>query len=101
MRSAMSQLNLSERAHHRTQSVKLASTIADPRGLWKSVHLAEALQYWLKRAKAGADCPSFTKTDGQLTARKRPCQLVVNTRFGAVGWFFQTAPNLFSTFGDP
>jgi magnesium chelatase family protein len=47
MRSAMSQLNLSARAYHRTQSVKLARTIADLGGCEEigSVHLAEALQY--------------------------------------------------------
>lgn len=46
MRSAMTQLNLSERAYHRTQSVKLARTIADSTGgeEIQSVHLAEALQ---------------------------------------------------------
>ena len=47
MRAAMSQLNLSARAYHRTQSVKLARTIADLAGSEEiqSVHLAEALQY--------------------------------------------------------
>jgi magnesium chelatase family protein len=47
MRAAMTQLNLSARAHHRTQSVKLARTIADLAGCEgiQSVHLAEALQY--------------------------------------------------------
>jgi len=41
----MSQLNLSARAYHRTQSVKLARTIADLAGCEEiqSVHLAEAL----------------------------------------------------------
>ena len=45
MRSAMSQLNLSARAYHRTRSVKLARTIADLAGSEEigSVHLAEAL----------------------------------------------------------
>jgi magnesium chelatase family protein len=45
MRSAMTQLNLSARAYHRTQSVKLARTIADLVGSEEiqSVHLAEAL----------------------------------------------------------
>jgi len=47
MRAAMTQLNLSARAYHRTQSVKLARTIADLAGSEEiqSVHLAEALQY--------------------------------------------------------
>jgi magnesium chelatase family protein len=47
MRAAMAQLNLSARAYHRTQSVKLARTIADLAGSEEieSVHLAEALQY--------------------------------------------------------
>ena len=45
MRAAMTQLNLSARAYHRTQSVKLARTIADLAGSEEiqSVHLAEAL----------------------------------------------------------
>lgn len=47
--AAMSQHNLSARAYHyhRTQSVKLAGTIADLAGSEEiqSVHLAEALQY--------------------------------------------------------
>jgi magnesium chelatase family protein len=47
MRSAMTQLNLSARAYHRTRSVKLARTIGDLAGSEEiqSVHLAEALQY--------------------------------------------------------
>jgi magnesium chelatase family protein len=47
MRAAMTQLNLSARAYHRTQSVKLARTIADLAGCEEiqSVHLVEALQY--------------------------------------------------------
>jgi magnesium chelatase family protein len=47
MRAAMSQLNLSARAYHRTQSVKLARTIDDLAGSEdiQSAHLAEALQY--------------------------------------------------------
>ncbi|MEW6401294.1 MAG: hypothetical protein AB1649_05805 [Chloroflexota bacterium] len=47
MRAAMTQLNLSARACHRTQSVKPARTIADLAGSEeiRSVHLAEALQY--------------------------------------------------------
>jgi magnesium chelatase family protein len=47
MRAAMTQLNLSARAYHRTHSVKLARTIADPAGSAEiqSAHLAEALQY--------------------------------------------------------
>jgi magnesium chelatase family protein len=47
MRSATAQLNLSARAYHRTQSVKLARTIADLAGCEEiqSPHLAEALQY--------------------------------------------------------
>jgi magnesium chelatase family protein len=47
MRAAMTQLNLSARAYHRTRSVKLARTIADLAGSEEiqSVHLAEALQY--------------------------------------------------------
>ncbi len=45
MRAAMTQLNLSARAYHRTRSVKLARTIADLAGCEEiqSVHLAEAL----------------------------------------------------------
>ena len=45
MRAAMNQLNLSARVYHRTQSVKLARTIADLAGSEEiqSVHLAEAL----------------------------------------------------------
>lgn len=44
MRAAMTQLNLSARAHHRTRSVKLACTTADLAGSEEiqSVHLAEA-----------------------------------------------------------
>jgi len=47
MRSAMSQLQLSARAYHRTRSVKLARTIADLAASeeMQSAHLAEALQY--------------------------------------------------------
>ncbi len=47
MWAAMSQLNLSARAYHRTRSVKLARTIADLAGSEdiQFVHLAEALQY--------------------------------------------------------
>jgi magnesium chelatase family protein len=47
MRAAMSQMQLSARAYHRTRSVKLARTIADLAGSEEiqSVHLAEALQY--------------------------------------------------------
>ena len=47
MRAAMSQLNLSARAYHRTRSVKLARTIADLARCEENqpVHLAEALQY--------------------------------------------------------
>ena len=47
MRAAMSQLNLSARAYHRTRSVKLARTIADLAGSdeIQSVHLADALHY--------------------------------------------------------
>jgi magnesium chelatase family protein len=46
----MSQLNLSARAYHRTQSVKLAHTLADLTGSQKiqPAHLADALQYRLK-----------------------------------------------------
>ena len=45
MRPAMSQLNLSARAYHRTRSVKLARTVADLAGCedTQSVHLVEAL----------------------------------------------------------
>ena len=45
MQVAMTQLNLSARVYHRTQSVKLSRTIADLAGSEeiKSVHLAEAL----------------------------------------------------------
>jgi magnesium chelatase family protein len=47
IRAAMTQLNLSARAYHRTRSVKLARTIADLAGSEEiqSTHLAEALQY--------------------------------------------------------
>ena len=47
MRAAMTKLNLSACAYHRTQSVKLARTIADLAGSEEiqSFHLAEALQY--------------------------------------------------------
>jgi magnesium chelatase family protein len=47
MRAAMTQLNSSARAYHRTRSVKLARTIADLARCEEiqSVHLAEALQY--------------------------------------------------------
>jgi magnesium chelatase family protein len=47
MRAVMTQLNLSARAYHRTQSVKLARTNADLAGSEEiqSVQLAEALQY--------------------------------------------------------
>jgi len=47
MRAAMSQMQLSARAYHRTRSVKLARTVADLAGCEEiqSVHLAEALQY--------------------------------------------------------
>jgi magnesium chelatase family protein len=47
IRAAMTQLNLSARAYHRTRSVKLARTIADLAGSdeIQSTHLAEALQY--------------------------------------------------------
>ena len=45
MRAAMTQLNLSARAYHRMQSVKLARTIADLAGCEEiqSAYLAEAL----------------------------------------------------------
>ena len=47
MRAAMTQLNLSARADHRTRSMKLVRTIADLAGSEEiqSAHLAEALQY--------------------------------------------------------
>ena len=49
MRVAMTQLNLSARAYHRMQSVKLARMIVDLAGSEeiRSTHLAEALQYRL------------------------------------------------------
>jgi predicted ATPase with chaperone activity len=49
MRVAMSQPNLSARAYHRTQSVKLARTIAGSAGSEEiqSVHLPAALQYMM------------------------------------------------------
>ena len=45
MRAAVSQLNWSAKAYHRTRSVKLARTIADLAGSEEiqSAHLAEAL----------------------------------------------------------
>jgi predicted ATPase with chaperone activity len=45
MRAAMTQLNLSARAYHRTRSVKLARTIADlaSRADIHAAHRAEAL----------------------------------------------------------
>ena len=45
MCAAMTQMNLSARAYHRTRSVKRARTIADLAGCEEnqSVHLAEAL----------------------------------------------------------
>jgi magnesium chelatase family protein len=47
MRAAMTQLNLSAQAYHRTQNVKLARAVADLTGCGEiqSAHLAEALQY--------------------------------------------------------
>jgi len=47
MRAAMTQLNLSARAYHRTRNVKLARTIADLVGSdeIQSVYLAETFQY--------------------------------------------------------
>ena len=47
MRAAMSQMNLSARAYHRTRSVKLARTIADLAGAHHTelIHVAEAMQY--------------------------------------------------------
>lgn len=47
MRAAMIQPNFSVRAYHRTQSVKLARTIAHLAGSEEvqSAHLAEVLQY--------------------------------------------------------
>ena len=49
--AAVTRFNLSARAYHRTQSVKLACTIADLAGSEEiqSVHLAEALH--LRQAK--------------------------------------------------
>jgi magnesium chelatase family protein len=51
LRAAMQRLRMSARAHHRTQSVKLARTIADLAGSDKiqTVHLAEAIQYRPRR----------------------------------------------------
>jgi magnesium chelatase family protein len=51
MRAAMTQLNLSTRTYHRTQSVKPARTIADLAGSEEiqSAHLAEVLH--LRRPK--------------------------------------------------
>jgi magnesium chelatase family protein len=50
MRAAMSQLNLSVLAYHRTRSMKLARMISDLAGCeeTQSVHLAEALQSRLR-----------------------------------------------------
>ena len=47
MRAAMTQLNLSARAYHRTRSMKQVRTIADLAGSEdiQSLYLAEALQY--------------------------------------------------------
>jgi magnesium chelatase family protein len=51
LRAAMQQLHMSARAYHRTQSVKLAQTIADLAGSEqiKTAHLAEAIQYRPRR----------------------------------------------------
>ena len=58
MRAAMSQLHLSARACHCTQSVKLVRTIADLEGYEEiqSVHSAEALQYCPKLMKGELRC---------------------------------------------
>lgn len=47
MRAALSQMNLSTHAYHRTRSVKLALTIADLAGSEEiqSTHMTEVLQY--------------------------------------------------------
>jgi magnesium chelatase family protein len=51
LRAAMKQLQMSARAYHRTQSVKLARTIADLAGSQdiQTTHLAEAIQYRPRR----------------------------------------------------
>jgi magnesium chelatase family protein len=59
LKAAMQQLQMSARAYHRTQSVKLARTIADPSASLRTglagserietVHLAEAIQYRPRR----------------------------------------------------
>jgi magnesium chelatase family protein len=47
LKAAMTQMQLSARAYHRTQSVKLARTIADLAGVAdiQTAHIAEAIQY--------------------------------------------------------
>ena len=59
MRAAMSQLSLSARAYHRTQSMKLARTIADLAGKEEiqARHLAEALRGMGMRDYFGTTIP--------------------------------------------
>jgi magnesium chelatase family protein len=47
LKAAMQRMQLSARAYHRTQSVKLARTIADLAGSEQiqTAHVAEAIQY--------------------------------------------------------
>lgn len=51
LRAAMQQLHMSAHAYHRTQSVKLARTIADLAGSDRieTAHVAEAIQYRPRR----------------------------------------------------
>jgi magnesium chelatase family protein len=51
LKSAMQQMQLSARAYHRTQSVKLSRTIADLAGdeNIQTPHVAEAIQYRPRR----------------------------------------------------
>jgi magnesium chelatase family protein len=68
MRAAMTKLNLSARAYHRTQSVKLARTIADLAGSEEiqSAHLAEALHAHLHcNKRSAAQVSQSSQVDAQ------------------------------------